>query len=299
MHLVAIGGSDAGISAALRARELDPDDRGHRRRGRRLPQLLHLRHPLLRLGRGHPLAQPGAPHPRRPQGHRDAGPAQHAGHQDRRRRPPPPRGRRGRGRGPDRLRPARGRHRRRLGPPAHRGTGRPRCAGSRRRRPPAPLHGRHLRAGAHARGGPAGQRGDRGRRLHRPRDGRGPPGPGAVGDPVRAAPRGAPDRRPESRCVGQRRADAPRHRRADQHDGQADRPGPAGIRPAASRSTSSSRRAPSSPSFADLVLVVVGVRPDTALAARPGPTSASGGRSAWTGACGPTSTASSPPGTAS
>ena len=30
--------------------------------------------------------------------------------------------------------------------------------------------------------------------LHRPRNGRGPPGPGPVGDPVRAAPRGAPDR---------------------------------------------------------------------------------------------------------
>ena len=33
MHLVAIGGSDAGISAALRARELDPDDRGDGGRG--------------------------------------------------------------------------------------------------------------------------------------------------------------------------------------------------------------------------------------------------------------------------
>ena len=50
MHLVAIGGSDAGISAALRARELDSVLRRHGGRRRLLPELLDLRHPLLRLG---------------------------------------------------------------------------------------------------------------------------------------------------------------------------------------------------------------------------------------------------------
>lgn len=47
-HIVAIGGSDAGISAALRPRTR-PHHRRHRRRRRRLPELLHLRHPVLRL----------------------------------------------------------------------------------------------------------------------------------------------------------------------------------------------------------------------------------------------------------
>ena len=49
-----------------------PEHRGDRRRRRRLPELLHLRHPLLRLGRGRPLAQPGPPQRRRPRGDRDA-----------------------------------------------------------------------------------------------------------------------------------------------------------------------------------------------------------------------------------
>ena len=49
MHLVMIGGSDAGISAALRARELDPGAEVTVVARGRLPELLHLRHPLLRL----------------------------------------------------------------------------------------------------------------------------------------------------------------------------------------------------------------------------------------------------------
>ena len=56
MHLVAIGGSDAGISAAPRASRARSDHRGHRGRRRRLPELLYLRgFPGLRLsGRGLP-----------------------------------------------------------------------------------------------------------------------------------------------------------------------------------------------------------------------------------------------------
>ena len=76
-HIVAIGGSDAGISAALRARELDPT-RVHGRGRRRLPELLDLRHPLLRLRRGHPLAQPRPPHHRRPRSDRHAAAPRHA-----------------------------------------------------------------------------------------------------------------------------------------------------------------------------------------------------------------------------
>ena len=49
MHLVAVGGSDAGISAALRAREVDPAAEVTVVVGGRLPELFHLRHPLLRL----------------------------------------------------------------------------------------------------------------------------------------------------------------------------------------------------------------------------------------------------------
>ena len=60
-----------------------------------------------------------------------------------------------------------------------------------RRGAPAALHGRHLRAGAHDRGGSARQRGDRGSRLHRARDGRGPAGPG---------PRRSPSSSSSPRC---------------------------------------------------------------------------------------------------
>ena len=90
MHLVMIGGSDAGISAALRARELDPAAEVTVVAGGRLPELLHLRHPLLRLRRGHPLAQPGPPHPRRPGSHRDAAAAGHHRPPHRRARPQAP-----------------------------------------------------------------------------------------------------------------------------------------------------------------------------------------------------------------
>ena len=105
----------------------------------------------------------------------------------------------------------------------------PDALGPGRRRAPAPLDGRHLRAGAHARRGPAGQCGDRWCGLHRARDGGGSGGPGAVRHPVRAAPRGAPDRGPQPWCPGQCRAEHARRRRQDQHDGQAHRSGPAGI----------------------------------------------------------------------
>jgi hypothetical protein len=43
MRLLVIGGSDAGIAAALRARELDPAVEATLVVAERLPQLLHLR----------------------------------------------------------------------------------------------------------------------------------------------------------------------------------------------------------------------------------------------------------------
>ena len=87
MRLVAIGGSDAGISAALRARELDSSARGDCRARRRLPELLDLRHPLLHLGRCRALAGPRAPNRRGPRGDRDDVEARHAGAAHRRRAP--------------------------------------------------------------------------------------------------------------------------------------------------------------------------------------------------------------------
>ena len=96
------------------------------------------------------------------------------------------------------------------------------------------------------------------------------PGPGPVGHPVRAAPRGAPDRRPEPGCAGQRRADRARRRRAGPARRSSGSPG----RPKGSAGRFQIDAVESSgaelTAFADLVLVVVGVRPDTALAASAG-----------------------------
>ncbi|WP_237330311.1 hypothetical protein [Streptomyces sp. BA2] len=47
--MIAIGGSDAGISTALRARELDPDNEVTVVVADAYPQLLDLRHPLIRI----------------------------------------------------------------------------------------------------------------------------------------------------------------------------------------------------------------------------------------------------------
>ena len=63
MRIVAVGGSDAGISAALRFRDSTPSvdvtvvlaD---------VPELLDLRHSVLHLRRGRRLAQPRAPYAR-------------------------------------------------------------------------------------------------------------------------------------------------------------------------------------------------------------------------------------------
>ena len=172
-RVVVVGGSDAGISAALRDPRTRPGQRGRRRPRRRLPQLLDLRNPLLHLGRRSGLARSRPPHRRRPRSNRDDGCAwtrsrggstssaasyivtDIAGREDTI--------------GYDKLVIGTGAVS--VRPRIDGLTGR-RCARHRRRRPPAPFDGRHVRGHAHARGTLARERADRRRRLHRARDGR-------------------------------------------------------------------------------------------------------------------------------
>ena len=182
-----------------------------------LPELFHLRHPLLRLRRGPPLAEPGPPHPRRPRSRRDAAAARHHCPADRRARPQAPgHHRRGR-RGGARLRQARHRHRRRPGPPADHRPVRPGRPRRRRRGAPAALHGRHLRRHAHPRGSRTGQRSHRRRRVHRPGNGRRPDRPRPARHPDGTATRGAAHRRPAARRPRARRTRRPRRRGPDRH----------------------------------------------------------------------------------
>ena len=62
MRLLVIGGSDAGIAAALRARELDPAVEATLVVADAFPQLLHLQAALLAVGRRRRLAVAGASH---------------------------------------------------------------------------------------------------------------------------------------------------------------------------------------------------------------------------------------------
>ena len=89
MHLVAIGGSDAGISAALRARELDPTVDVTVVVADAYPNFSICGIPYYISGEVTPLAQPRPPHPRRPRSHRHAAAPGHPRHRHRRRRPAP------------------------------------------------------------------------------------------------------------------------------------------------------------------------------------------------------------------
>ncbi|HUY47805.1 MAG TPA: hypothetical protein VMV92_19090 [Streptosporangiaceae bacterium] len=88
MHLVAIGGSDAGISAALRARELDS--------GAEVTVVVTDAYPDFSIcgipyyisgevarGTAHRRPRPGPPRPRRAHRPRRRGPDEHRRHQDR------------------------------------------------------------------------------------------------------------------------------------------------------------------------------------------------------------------------
>ena len=142
MHMVAIGGSDAGISAALRAREVDP--------GAEVTVVVADAYPNFSIC-GIPYYVSGEVTHWRNLAHRTIADLEAAGMRLRldttARRidvagPQAPGHRPGRRRGPDRLRPAGHRHRRGPRPPADR---RARRARAGRRGAPAALDGRHLR----------------------------------------------------------------------------------------------------------------------------------------------------------
>src|ERR1035441_4596042 len=204
MHLVMIGGSDAGISAALRARELDP--------GVEVSVVVADAYPNFSIC-GIPYYVSGEVTHWRNLAHRSiadleatgmrlrldtvarridvaarkllvtsSGGAEELLGYDKARR----RYRRGPGPAPD-QRPVRPRR----PPPCWRGT-------------PAALDGRHLRRHADPRAGRAGQRGHRRRGLHRPGDGRCPDHPRPPGRPDGAAARGPSHRRPRARRPGGR-----------------------------------------------------------------------------------------------
>ena len=170
MHLVTIGGSDAGISAALRARELDP--------AAEVTVVVEDAYPNFSIC-GIPYYVSGEVTDWRNLAHRTLADleaagmrlrldttarridvlAQAPGHHRRRRR------------GGARLRQARHRHRRRPGPPPDRRAGRARGPGPGRRGASAALDGRHLRRDGYPGAGRPGQRGHRRRRIHRPGNG--------------------------------------------------------------------------------------------------------------------------------
>ena len=125
MHLVMIGGSDAGISAALRARELDP--------AADVTVVLEDAYPNFSIC-GIPYYVSGEVTHWRDLAHRTIADLEAAGMRlrtrhhrpaDRRARPQAPGHHRRWRRGTARLRQARHRHRRRPGPPAHHRPGRP------------------------------------------------------------------------------------------------------------------------------------------------------------------------------
>ena len=224
MHLIAIGGSDAGISAALRARELEP--------GADVTVVVADAYPNFSIC-GIPYYVSGEVTHWRNLAHRtvadleadrDAAAAGHHRTPDRRRRPQAPGHRRRRRRGTARLRQADRRHRRGPGPPADQRPDRPGRPRRRRWRPPAAFDGRHLRRHAHPRAEPAGHRGHRRRRLHRPGDGRRPDHPRAGRHPDGAAARGPAHRRPGPRPARPRPARRPGRRGTDRHHRPADHP---------------------------------------------------------------------------
>ncbi len=300
MHLVAIGGSDAGISAALRARELDP--------ATEVTVVVADAYPNFSIC-GIPYYVSGEVTHWRNLAHRTIADLEATGMQlrldtvadastsaatsslvvdaD---------GHRGASRLRRRWSSAPGRSRSARRSTGSVGAGRPRA---RRRRPPAALDGRHLRRHAHPRGAQPGQRGDRRRRLHRPGDGRGlsargssvtqieqlpevlptvDPELGALvhaeltghGVDVRTATTVTQDRPGPGRLAGPLQVEAIGQRR--RRSIALRRPGP-GRR----------RRAPG----------------HRARRLRPAPSSGSTERSASTGTCGPTCRTSSPPVTAS
>ena len=86
-HLVVVGGSDAGISAAAACARGRPVGAGGRPRRRPLAQLLDLRPAVPARRRGRQRRGSGPPHPRPDRGHGGDRPSRASRHQHRRRRP--------------------------------------------------------------------------------------------------------------------------------------------------------------------------------------------------------------------
>ena len=235
MHLVMIGGSDAGISAALRARELDP--------AADVTVVLEDAYPNFSIC-GIPYYVSGEVTHWRNLAHRSLADLEAAGMRLRldttARRIDVP------GRkllvssadggeevlGYDKL--DRG-HRRGPGPAPDQRAGRTWCPRPRRRGAPAALDGRHVRRHGHPGAGRPGQRGHRRRRVHRPGDGRRADRPRAPGDADGAAARGAAHRRPGAGRAGPRRTGRPWGGGADRHHRPGHQHGPARRRRAAAR----------------------------------------------------------------
>ena len=226
MHMVAVGGSDAGISAALRAREVDP--------AAEVTVVAADAYPNFSIC-GIPYYVSGEVSRWQNLAHRTSADLEAAGHEAaaghhrpprRRDRPQAPGHRARRRRGTDQLRPADHRHRRGTGPAADQRADRPRRAGHRRRGAPAALDGGHLRADADAGAGLPGPRGDRGRRLHRPGDGRRADHPGTGGHPDGAIAGSPAHGRPGTRRAGARRAGRPGRGGPDRHHGAGHQQGP-------------------------------------------------------------------------
>ena len=263
MHIVAIGGSDAGISAALRAREVDP--------GAEVTVVVADAYPNFSIC-GIPYYVSGEVTHWRNLAHRTIADLEAAGHAAAAGHHRPPHRRAPAAScsvtGPDgaedllSLRRAGHRHRRRPGPAADRRA----CDAL------GPGDGVHLlhsmgdtfAAHAHPGGDRARQRGHRRRRLHRPGDGRRADRPRPARSPrSSSSPRCCP---PSTRELG-----ALVHAELDRHGvtvltGTAverDQPRRSAARPAGCRSTRSPPTARRSPCTPTLVLVVVGVRPDT------------------------------------
>ena len=224
MHLVMIGGSDAGISAALRARELDP--------GAEVSVVVADAYPNFSIC-GIPYYVSGEVTHWRNLAHRTTADLEATGMSlrlDTTARRIDVAGRKllvttpDGARGAARLRQADRRHRRGPGPPPD--------PGRRAWRPSAPMTvctcctrwATRSPSCAPWRRPDTGHRGDRRRRVHRPGDGRRPHHPRPARHPDGTAARGAAHRRSRARPARPRPARRPWRRGPDRHHGPADHP---------------------------------------------------------------------------
>ena len=295
MHLVMIGGSDAGISAALRARELDP--------GAEVTVVVADAYPNFSIC-GIPYYISGEVTHWRNLAHRTNADLEATGMRlrlDTTARRIDVAGRKllvtaaDGDRGTAQLRQARRGHRRGPGPAADH---RPGPARPRRGRAPAALDGRHVRADAHPGGSRARVRGDRRGRVYRPGNGRRAHHPGPAGHPDGAAARGAADRRPAARRACAHPAHRARRGSPHRHHGQADQPGRRRRRRAPAGGSHRGGRLPGHPRSRRGAGSRRGPPRHRARRRRRRRPRAPEAPSPWTAACAPACPMCSPPGTA-